>query len=664
MTVIAAIAVLLSAGAAQADGWVHPAGLIDSATLEDVRHKRETQEWARKLLRSLDAGVQPWLEQPRERLEQLMPVRRMGVYWLLLCPDCRVSMTFDPFEDKQATCPVCGKSQGLDQPSAATKPGGPNAGTLYEGWGCHYLLQFSAAAERLALLHALGADRAYAERAADILRIFAQRTKPLPVAGSGPFRSIWTYAYEGDCSLLTSLVTAYELVRDVDGLFTAEDHRVIQRDLLKYWVDSVFRIEEDHSQRHNNTYRYLTAVGTVGCAIEDADYVDWACGQRNYSPDVRPDHRSLAWLTDNNYLEDGAFWGLCSAYHLYALGPQCRAMLFGSKLSRQMPDLFPPELFDGMDPRTPRGRTTRRALKWFTAQALPDLTMAPFGDMGGRVSLATYSSTAEIGYRYLGMDEVGHYPTLHRAARTMDGLLYGADTIEQRPYSHPSAYLSSGYVALRRKTAENHLYAGLNALQPGSGHSHGDRLNLITYSRDRLLAGEKRTLYTDPDQRAYSGASYGHNTVTVDQTSQVHGDKLTGDQIPRVETFVDLPALQAAEAHGDSVYPQTTVYRREYLLDLFLVEGGETHDWFHHGIGEEPEISIPVEPRADFEPASYVVRGGTTYRTGESDGSFTVTWRIPAKEGADYPGRRRDVFSRVTLAGQSGQPTPIPGATA
>jgi hypothetical protein len=109
----------------------------------------------------------------------------------------------------------------------------------------------------------------------------------------------------------------------------------------------------------------------------------------------------------------------------------------------------------------------RRAIKWFLAQTFPDLTMALFGDMGGRVSLVTYALTAEIGYRYLGIDEVGAYSSLRAGNRGLTGLIYAAGTIEKKPAPYQSANLSSGYVALRREVDGNRLYAGVNALQPG-----------------------------------------------------------------------------------------------------------------------------------------------------------------------------------------------------
>jgi len=644
----------ISAGAEE---WVHPAGLLDAGTVEEIKRKTETLDWARRVVDGLKAGVRPWLEQPIERIEELMPKRKMQVYWLMICPECRGRLPFEPFNDKEATCPRCKKTFSLDRLSTATAPSSRYAGTLYEGWGCSYLQGMAVRARDMALVFAVGADRTYAERSAEILKLFARHIERLPVLGGGTQHVIWTYNMEGDCHILMHLVAAYELLRNVEGLFSEEEDAAIRVKLLKHWADSVFRVETDSSPRHNGMYSYLSVVALVGCAIEDTDYVDWAFGHRAYSPEKRPEHRSLAWLTDNNYRADGGFWGLCSAYHLYALGPNCRVLVLGHRLSRQMPELFPPEIYDELSPRNPRSKILRRAIKWFTAQSFPDLTMAPFGDMGGRVSLATYPLTAEIGYRYLGLDEAGSYRTLRAGTRGLIGLIYGADSIVEKPVPYRSAHLSCGYVALKREAAGNRLYAGLNALQPGSGHQHGDLLNLITYSRDRMLTGEKRTHYHDPAQRVYSGASYAHNTVTVDETSKVHANYLKGDRIPRIATVVDLPAGQVAEAHGDQVYSQTSVYRRivcqfdEYVFDIFDVRGGKVHDWFFHGVGEEPVFSIPMESKSGFEPALYVMRGETDYKTGAANEPFTATWRIPANPNSEHAGRQRDVFSRVTMAG-------------
>ena len=641
--------------------WIHPAGFVDVATLEEAKQKIRSHDWAKRALDELTESVQPWLAQSLDRIESLMPKRKMQVYWLLMCPVCQERLRFDPFNDREATCQRCDEAHALSQQSKAVHLTGKYAGTLYEGWGCYYIQAMANTAQQLALLYGLGADRTYAERSGGILKLFAKHIQSMPVQGSGTQHVIWTYNMEGDCVIVLALAEAYELLRSTDGLFTPREHRQIRRNLLQHWADGVFRVEEDSSPRHNGMFAYLSSAAMVGCAIESTDYVDWAFGHRNYASERRPNHCGMRWLTLNNYLADGGFWGLCSAYHLYALGPNCRALVLGHRLSRQMPDLFPPEIYDGLDPGNSSYRAVRRAIKWFTAQAFPDLTVAPTGDMGGRASLASYPLTAEIGYRYLNVDEAGSYRELREGDRGLTGLLFGAETIEKKPVPYRSANLSSGYVGLKREADGNRLYAGLNALLPGSGHAHADRLNLTTYSHDRMLTGEKRTRYEDPDQRIYSGASYAHNTVTVDETSQVHGDQLRNEQIPYIHSFVDLPAGQVAEAHGDRIYKQTRTYRRiliqfdEYLLDIFRVEGGKIHDWFYHGIGEEPRIGLAMKNRAPFEPSDYVTRGTPEFREGPAEETFPATWRIPADLDTGHGARPSDVFSRVTVAGSPRQ---------
>ncbi len=641
--------------------WIHPAGFVDRATLEEIKQKVRRHDWAKKAVDELRASVQPWLEQPLERIETLMPKRKMQVYWLMICPVCQERLRFEPFNDRKATCHRCDIAHALNQQSTAVHLTGKYSGTLYEGWGCSYVQGMATAAQTLALLHALGADRSYAERSAGILNLFAKHIQTLPVQGSGTQHVIWTYNMEGDCVIVLALSEAYELLRLEEGLFTAEEHLRIRQDLLRHWADAVFRVEEDSSPRHNGMFAYLSSVAMVGCAIEDADYVDWAFGHRDYASDQRPNHCGIRWLTRNNYLADGGFWGLCSAYHLYALGPNCRALVLGHRLSRQMPHLFPPQIYDELDPGNSSYRAVRRAIKWFTAQTFPDLSAAPTGDMGGRASLASYPLTAEIGYRYLDIDETGSYRVLREGDRGLTGLLFGAEVVAEKPAPYLSANLSSGYVALKREAGGNRLYAGLNALLPGSGHAHADRMNLITYSYGRMLTGEKRTRYEDPDQRIYSGASYAHNTVTVDEVSQVHGDRLRSEQIPRIHTFVDLPAGQVAEAHGDRVYEQTDVYRRiliqfdAYLLDIFRVRGGNTHDWFYHGIGEEPEIGLAMKEKTGFVPADYVTRGQSEYREGLAQETFKATWRVPAEPDSGSRASRKDAFNEVTVSGSPEQ---------
>ena len=144
--------------------------------------------------------------------------------------------------------------------------------------------------------------------------------------------------------------------------------------------------------------------------------------------------------------------------------------------------------------------------------------------------------------------------------------------------------------------------------------------------------------------------------------SQVHGNTLKDDRVPHIDTFVDLPA---AQVDGSAWRPDLRADRASIAVcsasttstcwDIFRVEGGKVHDWFYHGVGEEPEVTIPMARTTGFEPALYVMRGKPEYRVGAADATFTATWRIPAEPASEYAGRRRNVTSRVMVAGVRGQ---------
>src|SRR5690606_22472538 len=123
------------------------------------------------------------------------------------------------------------------------------------------------------------------------------------------------------------------------------------------------------------------------------------------------------------------------------------------------------------------------------SMAMPDRTMPTIGDsMSPRAGMDDYYTTAEVGYRFFDLKAVGDYAKLRGEQRTWAGLLYGAPEIVQQPTSYTSSCLSSGWVSLRNEWGGNKVWIGLNALIPGGGHQHADRLTLLSYSHGKLLA--------------------------------------------------------------------------------------------------------------------------------------------------------------------------------
>ena len=62
-----------------------------------------------------------------------------------------------------------------------------------------------------------------------------------------------------------------------------------------------------------------------------------------------------------------------------------------------------------------------------------------------------------------------------------------------------------------------------------------------------------------------------------------------------------------------------------------------------------------MNDRTGFDPALYVMRGEQEYKEGLAEEAFAATWRIPGEPESSHHGRRRVLFSRVTVSGSPGQ---------
>jgi hypothetical protein len=252
-----------------------------------------------------------------------------------------------------------------------------------------------------------------------------------------------------------------------------------------------------------------------------------------------------------------------------------------------------------------------------------------------------------VGYRFFGLKAVGDYERFRTGNRSWAALLYGAPEVRQQATPFTSSYLSSGWVSLRNEWQGNRIWVGLNALIPGGGHQHADRLTLLSYSQGQLLALEKATPYNENVTHDLARLSPMHNTVTLDSASQKPGAALQGREIPKVAYFFTSPMAQFAQLNADHLYPQTQEYRRTVVLlediyvDQFCVRGGKVLDWMLHHAGAQPELDLPLKEVA-FEPAQWVAHGIPQARRAPTDGTWEARWKV------------KDVTSRLTMLGTPG----------
>jgi len=626
--------------------WQHPAGLITHETVTEIREKIAGQQWARESFENRKRALEPWLTASYEQLREVFPKTRANVYHNFSCPDDRSRLKFDPFNPRVFHCDACGKDFAPDTDAGVYPAGDRYHGTMYEGWACLYYLTACSAAADMALIGRVEDCDACLRRATEILLLFADTIGGLPTLhkNEGDPACILTYHREGDNKILSELAVTYELLRD---RLSPEQRARVEDSVLKRMLEDIM-LQPQYTFDHNNIYQFHRTVLQTALALEREDLVDWSFGFGNYTPEKLPEHRSLQRIVAKHFKPDGAFWELCSGYHLYPLDAFCELAVLSRNLSRMDPARFPADQYDATDANSPVGRAIKAALEWFVSMAMPDRTMTVVGDsMAPRAGLDSYATTAEVGYRYFDVRAVGDYEALRNGKRTWVGLLYGAPQIVQKPTLFTSSYLSSGWVSLRDEWNGDRIWVGLNALVPGGGHQHADRLTFTRYAQDKLLALEKATPYNDATTRELGTLSPSHNTVTVDMASQPQGEALTPEQTPQVTVFSAGPVMKFAEVRADRIYAQTKTYRRavalieDVVIDVFQVEGGATHDWIVNHAGSAPSLSLPVEA-GEFEPKAWLARGSAKVVHAVSDGDWSACWRVD------------DVTSRLTMLGAEG----------
>ncbi|MBW7893413.1 MAG: heparinase II/III family protein, partial [Chitinophagaceae bacterium] len=162
-----------------------------------------------------------------------------------------------------------------------------------------------------------------------------------------------------------------------------------------------------------------------------------------------------------------------------------------------------------------------------------------------------------------------------------------------------------GNAAIGTGRQENQVMLNVN-WSGNYGHSHYDNGSVILYAAGQELLSDIG--YTHTKYRGWTLHTASHNTVAIDQKNQEYGTiqkPVTG----RLNFYDDQdPHVKVIDVDASPAYSVANVYRRrlvlvhagagrDYVVGRFDVKGGETHDWFLHGMCEQEgklETSIAV----------------------------------------------------------------------
>lgn len=185
------------------------------------------------------------------------------------------------------------------------------------------------------------------------------------------------------------------------------------------------------------------------------------------------------------------------------------------------------------------------------------------------------------------------------------------------PRSITESQLLPSYGHLTLGDGKDHQQVQMNfTFYDNANHCHQDTLSYTLYGFGRELIGDIR--YSKIPGRGFGICSMGHNTVVINQKTQYAGTRqeygnaghlFTGGTLTLFEP--GLKGIAAAEVNGERSYPEVAErYQRmlllntidpehPYVVDLFKVKGGQTHDYFLHGstkFEQTAGISIDLEP--------------------------------------------------------------------
>lgn len=123
----------------------------------------------------------------------------------------------------------------------------------------------------------------------------------------------------------------------------------------------------------------------------------------------------------------------------------------------------------------------------------------------------------------------------------------------------------------------------------GAWHGHDDRLNISMWAHGMcVLPDMGYPAHWGDKAYTWTMSTPSHYCVEINEKKQY---KVPG----RLHLFASSPGVQVMDASAEAVYSEASLYRRtvamvdisevdSYLVDIFRVKGGQTHDYIFHGL--------------------------------------------------------------------------------
>jgi hypothetical protein len=513
-------------------------------------------------------------------------------------------------------CPVHGVALSYTAPNTHTCPIDK---AKWTGWPYDQVIysrrhsDLATYARDLALAWRWTGEHSYAEQSAWILKQYAAKYPSYPIhdinnksATSGARTMAQTL---DEAVWLIPIAWAYDLLAGSDVL-SASDRGQIETNLLRMAVQVIQRNDMGASNWqswHNG------AIGAVGFALGDSGLINAAIdGKSGFRFQMR-----------NSVLPEGFWFEGAWSYHFYALDP---LLSLAEMASRAGIDLYSQQPLHDM----------------FSAPlqlALPNGHLPAFND-SGEVNLYGDDKYYENAWARYG--ETAFAALLGHNTRGLNALLWGAAEFPKADIANSGSrsFPVSGYTTLRAPGNDHTII--LKYGPHGGGHGHYDKLNFVSFFNGATMAIDPGTQsYAAPTHATWDQLTIAHNTVTVDQMTQLQAtgalvwDDLNHDLYRAVRA-------SAGPAYKQASLTRTIVLTNEYALDLFEAAStdGKEHqfDWTYHNAGRV--MSVPGATAYSQFPQTNGYQHLTQTEGATTDADWQVTFdaspATPSAYGSVY----------------------------
>lgn len=522
--------------------------LLDNADFARLNLLAKQQPWAARQRQAIldEADAFPESYETRFGLHGLeLPPE--GGQWMhyYACPDTGSQLVFHPPD--QNVCPDTGqvfKGYPYDHVVYQLRADALEKGTLAE-----------------ALAFRLSGNRQYAEKAAQVLKAYADKYLTYPMHDNKGKESQFgarVYSQTLDESIwLIDMAWAYDLIRDSEVL-TQADRTHIERDLLYASAMTVTRANMGPTP--NIQTWILGAETAVGYTLGDQSLVAKALDGTNGL------RSQMKVFVNDGFWAEGA-WG----YQFYALRP---LVFMAQMATRAGVNLWKDEPNISALLASPIG------------VMFPNGMLPAFND-SHEVSLAEQAPLYEVAYGATGNPLFAAIAaTGNRDSRF--AYLFGAPSLGDAtmPALHSAVFPDAGYATLRSPSGN---IAQIVKFGPyGGPHGHLDKLNELIYADGTVMGVDSGTHYYGiPIHAEWDKKTVAHNTVAVDEHDQ---QPATG----KLLNWQSEPTFSAVSVDAGPVYEGVDLKRTEVVTDSYILEitnchstDGKEHDfdWIYHNYG-------------------------------------------------------------------------------